>query len=67
MTGALLVVGVLIAAVACPVLMWWRARRGHRASCCTAAPGTLDDLRRRRAEVDATIRQGDGAHTPDAA
>ena len=68
MTGGLLVAGVLIAAAACPVMMWWRTRRGHRAGCFTAQqPATLDDLRRRRAQLDAKIRQGDGTHTPDAA
>lgn len=68
MTGGLLVAAVLIAAVACPAMMWLRARRGGPASCCAPAkPGTLDELRRRRAELDAAISRRDGAHTPDAA
>lgn len=68
MTGVLLVVAVLIAAVACPAMMWLRARRGGPASCTVAAePRTLDELRRRRAEVDAAISQRDSAHAPDAA
>ncbi len=68
MTGVLLVVAVLIAAAACPAMMWLRARRGGPASCLAPAkPRTLDDLRRRRAELDAAISQRDSPHTPDAA
>lgn len=68
MSGVLLVVAVLIAAAACPAMMWLRARRGGPAACpAPAKPRTLDELRRRRAELDAAINQRDSAHTPDAA
>ena len=68
MSGVLLVVAVLIAAAACPAMMWLRARRGGPASCrAPATPTTVDELRRRRAELDAAISQRDSAHTPDAA
>lgn len=68
MSGVLLVVAVLIAAAACPAMMWLRARRGGPASCfATEKPGTLDELRRRRAELDAAISRSDSASAPDAA
>lgn len=69
MTGVLLVVAVLIAAAACPAMMWLRARRGGGPAACLAPakPRTLDELRRRRAELDVAISQRDSAHTPDAA
>lgn len=35
MTTALLVVAVVAAALHCPTLMWWNARRGRAATCCT--------------------------------
>ena len=63
MTTALLVVVIVIAAAACPAMMWLQARRGRRTSC--VAPGNpvaLDELRRRRADLDAAISQRDGAH-----
>ena len=63
MTGALLVVAIVIAAAACPAMMWLQARRGRRASC--VAPGNpvvLDELRRRRADLDAAIGQREDAH-----
>ena len=62
MTTPLLVVAIVIAAAACPAMMWLQARRGRRASC--VAPGdlvALDELRRRRADLDAAIGQREDA------
>ncbi|MDQ3592482.1 MAG: hypothetical protein M3386_06235 [Actinomycetota bacterium] len=44
-----LAAAVLVAALACPVHMWWRHRRGAD-PCCLPAGGTpeLDDLRARQ-------------------
>ncbi len=63
MTTALLVAAIVIAAAACPAMMWLQARRGRRASCIAPAnPVALDELRRRRADLDAAIGQREDAH-----
>jgi len=62
-TTALLVAAIVIAAAACPAMMWLQARRGRRASCIAPAnPVALDELRRRRADLDTAIGQRADAH-----
>lgn len=64
MTDVLLVVAIVAAAGFCPLMMWWNARRGRAAACCTpvrdgdAAP-TVEDLRRRLDQLDAQISARD--------
>jgi hypothetical protein len=51
MTTALLVAAVTLAALACPAMMWWNARRGRRSPRCPPQRSrenhdlTLEDLR----------------------
>jgi hypothetical protein len=64
---ALLVVAILAAGAACPLMMWIQSRRGRAAACCLPrrdqeGPATLDELRRRRAEVDALIAEHGDAY-----
>lgn len=63
MTTALLVAAIVTAAAACPAMMWLQARRGRRASCIAPANAVaLDELRRRRADLDTAIGQREDAH-----
>jgi hypothetical protein len=55
-----LVLGVAaIAALACPVHMWLMHRRGRHAACCppSEADASLEQLRARRAEVEARLAE----------
>lgn len=62
MSDAPLIALVLVAALACPLAMWWQARRGRPASCIVAPrnrPEEADDdvegLRARHDELGARI------------
>ena len=62
MSDALLIALVLVAALACPLAMWWQARRGRPAACIVAprnrSEGVDDDvegLRTRHDELGARI------------
>jgi hypothetical protein len=68
METALLVVAIAAAALACPAMMWWQRRRGRDAACCVPAAHAprraednatagLDELRRRRADLEARIAE----------
>lgn len=59
-----LLIGVIaLAALACPLHMWWAHRRGKQAVCCpprrtqAALPDDLEGLRARRAEVEAQLAE----------
>ncbi|HEV2753473.1 MAG TPA: hypothetical protein VGV36_06520 [Solirubrobacteraceae bacterium] len=61
MTTALLAVGVVLAALACPAMMWWNARRGRHSPCCRLPPArdaadvTLEELREEHQRLEAMI------------
>ena len=62
MSDLLLVALVAVAALACPVHMWWMHRRGRQALCCPPkrAPERItsrdvDALRARRDEIEARL------------
>ncbi len=62
MSDALLIALVLVAALACPLAMWWQARRGRPAACIVAprnrSEGVDDDsegVRARHDELGARI------------
>lgn len=61
MTTALLVAVVVLAALACPAMMWWNARRGRRSHCCPPLGSqdkpdlTLEDLREEQQRLQARI------------
>ena len=60
---------VTVAALACPVHMWWMNRRGRRAACCPErvdAPTDLAALRRRREEIQARLVEIDSGPTGNA-
>lgn len=64
MSTALLVGGVLAAALACPAMMWFQERRGKRAACCPprrnqemGRPQDLDALKAEHARVSAQLAQ----------
>ncbi len=63
MPDLLLYAVVLIAALACPIHMWWAQRRGRLAACCPpgrdSRPQDLEALRARRAEVEAQLSEFD--------
>lgn len=74
MTETLLLGIVVVAALACPVHMWWMHRRGRQAACCP--PSTVDEsrseslerLRARRADVEARLAEIDAdARSPSEA
>ncbi|MGH2947932.1 MAG: hypothetical protein ACRDPC_17065 [Solirubrobacteraceae bacterium] len=58
-----LLVGLVVAALACPLHMWWAHRRGKQAVCCpprrtqTTLPDDLEDLRARRRDVEAQLAE----------
>lgn len=62
MSTALVVGAVLLVALACPAMMWWRSRHGGSTCCAPAAPeqprtGDLAELRRRHERVAARIAE----------
>jgi hypothetical protein len=63
MPDALLYTLVLVAALACPVHMWWAHRRGRRPVCCAPqrrpTPRDLEALRELRAHIEARIAEFD--------
>jgi hypothetical protein len=54
---------ILVAALACPLHMWWAHRRGKQAVCCPprkaepALPDDIESLRARRREVEAQLAE----------
>jgi hypothetical protein len=58
---AVLIAAIVAAGAVCPLTMWIQGRRGRAAGCPPRrereSPATLDELRRRRAEVDALIAE----------
>lgn len=58
---ALLIAVVLVAALACPAMMWWSERRGRSAQCCPSRrsseerPASLEELRAEQQRLDALI------------
>ena len=65
MSDALLVGLVVVAALACPLHMWWMHRRGKRAACCPPqrdqASTDVAALRARRDEIEAQLAEFDVA------
>lgn len=68
MSTALLIGLVVIAALACPAMMWWQRRRGNEVACCLPAKqergepaGRLDELRSQHARIGARIAAMEGA------
>ena len=63
MSEALLVGLIVVAALACPLHMWWMHRRGKQAACCPPtrdqAPDDVASLRERRAEIEAQLAEFD--------
>lgn len=63
MSDALLVGLVVVAALACPLHMWWMHRRGKRAACCPPqrdhAWTDVAALRARRDELEAQLAEFD--------
>ena len=62
MSDALLIALVLVATLACPLAMWWQARRGRAAACIVAprsrheqADDDVGGLRARHDELGAQI------------
>jgi len=70
----LLIALVLVAALACPLAMWWQSRRGRPASCVVAPrnrAGEADDdvegLRARHDELGARIARMESVQRSEAA
>lgn len=73
LSTALLILLVLVAALACPAMMWFQERRGKRAPCCpprgnedAERPQDLDALKAEHARLSAELaylesRSGDAA------
>ncbi|MGH8985843.1 MAG: hypothetical protein ACRDY6_18475 [Acidimicrobiia bacterium] len=62
-TTALLIGVVLVAALACPAMMWFQARRGKSAPCCPPTrdddrgPADLDRLRAEHERLNARLAE----------
>ncbi len=68
MSTPLLLAGVVLAAAACPAMMWFSHRRGRAAPCCIPHRDRdenlpLDGLRLRRAQINAALTSRE-AHEP---
>lgn len=63
MSQTLLTALVLVAALACPVHMWWMNRQGKRPACCPPRKDKqamdITALRARRQEIDAQLAEFD--------
>lgn len=65
MLDALLVLAVLLAASACPAMMFYNHRRGRASACCPPrrqAPADLVELRAQRDALDAHIAGAQDSH-----
>mgnify|MGYP000129582598 CR=1 FL=1 len=71
MSQTLLTGLVVVAALACPLHMWWMNRRGKRAACCPPRkderPMDIAALRARRDEIEAQLAEHDIADRTPAA
>lgn len=71
MTDVLLIGLVAVAALACPLHMWWMDRRGKRAACCPPAGDDartdVASLRARRREIEARLEEFEVEHEIEAA
>jgi hypothetical protein len=64
MSTAVLIGLVVVAALACPLMMWWQSRRG-RAACCLPARGDersadIERLRSRQEHLAKQIAELEG-------
>lgn len=64
MSTGLLIGVVLVAALACPAMMWFQERRGKRAACCPPrrneeGPQDLDALKAEHARLTAQLAEFD--------
>ena len=63
MSQTLLTGLIVVAALACPLHMWWMNRGGKQAACCPPrkdeAPKDLVALRARRDEIEAQLAEHD--------
>ncbi len=61
METAVVIAAVLVAAFACPAIMWWQRRQGRHAPCCTPAGADrdteLEELRQGQAALSARLRE----------
>jgi hypothetical protein len=70
-TDVLLIGLVVVAALVCPLHMWWMSRRGKSAACCPPpsddAPTDVASLRARRREIEARLEEFEVEHEIEAA
>ena len=62
MSTGILIALVVVAALACPLMMWWQSRRGRAAVCCVPArpsekSGEVEALRARQERLAAQIAE----------
>lgn len=71
MSQTLLTGLVVVAALACPLHMWWMNRRGKRAACCPPRkderPMDIAGLRARRDAIEAQLAEHDAVDRTPAA
>ena len=65
MSTGILIALVVVAGLACPLMMWWQNRRGRAAACCmpvSPKPGEtdLDELRARQKALASKITEFEG-------
>lgn len=73
MSDVLLIALVLVAALACPLAMWWQSRRGRPTACIVAARNRpeqadddIDSLRARHDELGARVARMEIARRSEA-
>ena len=72
MSTGILIALVVVAALACPLVMWWQNRRGRADACCMPVSSSrgkteVGELRARQEALASRIAELEGLGPPDSA